>query len=82
MQSCDCKPLHVPYKAIQLDDYSEYTQHILWMSLTIHIFLSAIELVKELMDYEVGEQLLSGLVSLLRPAKEDIIAKPDLLDGI
>ena len=42
---------------------------------------SAIELVKELMDYEVGEQLLSGLVSLLRPAKEDIIAKPDLLDG-
>lgn len=34
------------------------------------------------MDYEVGETLLSGLVSLLRPAKEDIIQKPDLLEGI
>ena len=33
------------------------------------------------MDYEVGESLLSGLVGLLRPAKEDIIQKPDLLDG-
>ena len=34
------------------------------------------------MDYEVGESLLSGLVGLLRPAKEDIIQKPDLLDGM
>ena len=34
------------------------------------------------MDYEVGESLLSGLVALLRPAKEDIIQKPDLLEGI
>lgn len=33
------------------------------------------------MDYEVGEQLLNGLVGLLRPAKEDIIQKPDLLEG-
>lgn len=33
------------------------------------------------MEYEVGPTLLSGLVSLLRPAKEDVIQKPDLLDG-
>ena len=43
--------------------------------------LSAIELVKELMEYEVAPVLLGGLVSLLRPAKEDVIQKPDLLDG-
>jgi len=42
---------------------------------------AAIELIKELMGYEVGGTLLSGLVGLLRPAKEDIIHKPDLLDG-
>lgn len=33
------------------------------------------------MDYEVASTLLGGLVALLRPAKEDVIQKPDLLDG-
>lgn len=46
-------------------------------------FLSpAIELIKELMEYEVSDSLLKGLVSLLRPAKEDLIKKPEILDGI
>ena len=48
----------------------------------IYIYITAIELIKELMDYELGAVLLSGLVSSLRPAKEDIIQKPDLLDGM
>lgn len=49
-------------------------------TLHLEVQFEAIELVKELMDYEVGEALLSGLVGLLRPAKEDIIQKPDLLE--
>lgn len=49
-------------------------------TLHLEVQFEAIELIKELMDYEVGEQLLSGLVALLRPAKEDIIQKPDLLE--
>jgi len=47
-----------------------------------YFFLSpAIELIKELMEYEVSDSLLKGLVSLLRPAKEDLIRKPEILDG-
>lgn len=34
------------------------------------------------MDYEVSDALLKGLVALLRPAKEDLIRKPEILDGI
>lgn len=49
-------------------------------TLHLEVQFEAIELVKELMDYEVGPTLLSGLVALLRPAKEDVIQKPDLLD--
>lgn len=33
------------------------------------------------MEYEVSDSLLKGLVSLLRPAKEDLIRKPEILDG-
>ncbi|XP_060562979.1 armadillo-like helical domain containing protein 1 [Ruditapes philippinarum] len=49
-------------------------------TLHLEVQFEAIELIKELMDYDVGAVLLSGLVSSLRPAKEDIIQKPDLLD--
>lgn len=49
-------------------------------TLHLEVQFEAIELIKELMDYNVGETLLKGLVELLRPAKEDIIQKPDLLD--
>ncbi|KAL4237129.1 hypothetical protein ACF0H5_005510 [Mactra antiquata] len=49
-------------------------------TLHLEVQFEAIELIKELMDYEVGQTLLSGLVGLLRPAKEDIIQKPDLLE--
>ena len=42
---------------------------------------TAIELVKDLMDYEVQDPLLKGLVKLLRPAKEDLLNRPDILDG-
>ena len=33
------------------------------------------------MEYEVSDSLLKGLVSLLRPAKENLIRKPEILDG-
>ncbi|XP_045159982.1 armadillo-like helical domain containing protein 1 [Mercenaria mercenaria] len=49
-------------------------------TLHLEVQFEAIELIKELMDYEVGQILLSGLVGALRPAKEDIIQKPDLLE--
>lgn len=49
-------------------------------TLHLEVQFEAIELIKELMDYDVGGSLLSGLVGLLRPAKEDIIQKPDLLE--
>ena len=50
--------------------------------LTKEFVCAAIELIKELMSYEVADSLLSGLVSLLRPALDDI-NKPqqDLLEG-
>ncbi|KAK2138662.1 hypothetical protein LSH36_2660g00000 [Paralvinella palmiformis] len=32
------------------------------------------------MDYEVQDPLLKGLVKLLRPAKEDLLNRPDILD--
>jgi hypothetical protein len=41
----------------------------------------AIELIKELMAYEVADSLLAGLVALLRPAADDIKPKQDILDG-
>lgn len=50
--------------------------------LFFHYLLTAIELIKELMDYEVSDSLLKGLVLLLRPAKEDLIRKPEILDGL
>ena len=59
----------------------EYLHSFLSPYLELCMNVSAIELVKELMDYEVGQQLLSGLVGLLRPAKEDLIQKIDLLEG-
>ena len=33
------------------------------------------------MEYEVKEALLWGLVKLLRPAKEDVLLRPEILDG-
>ena len=34
---------------------------------------AAIELIKDLMEYEVKDMLLRGLVKLLRPSKEDLL---------
>ena len=33
------------------------------------------------MEYEVRDKLLRGVVKLLRPAKEDLLNRPDILDG-
>jgi hypothetical protein len=33
------------------------------------------------MSYEVQAELLKSLVSLLRPAKEDMLKKPEILEG-
>ena len=57
----------------------------LWKSynthLTRNICFAAIELIKLLMNYEVQDTLLRGLVRLLRPSKEDI-RRPDIMDGM
>ncbi|KAK2138580.1 hypothetical protein LSH36_2776g00005, partial [Paralvinella palmiformis] len=49
-------------------------------TLHLEVQYEAIELVKDLMDYEVQDPLLKGLVKLLRPAKEDLLNRPDILD--
>ena len=36
---------------------------------------------KELMNYEVRDVLLKGLVALLRPSKEELLGRPEILDG-
>lgn len=46
------------------------------------IYVLAIELIKELMEYEVSETILQKLVSLLRPSKEEIVKRPEILEGI
>lgn len=49
----------------------------------IHVlYVLAIELIKELMEYEVSETILQKLVSLLRPSKEEIVKRPEILEGI
>lgn len=45
------------------------------------IYFAAIELIKELMNYEVMNSLLSGLVALLRPSAEDTKPQQEILDG-
>ncbi|XP_076441453.1 armadillo-like helical domain containing protein 1 [Babylonia areolata] len=49
-------------------------------TLHLEVQFEAIELIKELMNYEVAESLLSGLVALLRPAVDDIKPKQDAMD--
>lgn len=49
----------------------------------VHVlYVLAIELIKELMEYEVSETILQKLVSLLRPSKEEIVKRPEILEGI
>ncbi|KAK3592153.1 hypothetical protein CHS0354_019445 [Potamilus streckersoni] len=49
-------------------------------TLHLEVQFEAIELIKELMEYDVKDSLLSGLVALLRPAKEDTIVKHEVLE--
>lgn len=46
------------------------------------VYVLAIELIKELMEYEVSETILQKLVSLLRPSKEETVKRPEILEGI
>ncbi|KAK3794480.1 hypothetical protein RRG08_003633 [Elysia crispata] len=50
-------------------------------TLHLEVQFEAIELIKDLMDYEVADSLLSGLVALLRPALEDVLARNDQKDS-
>lgn len=40
------------------------------------------ELIKLLMDYEVRDQLLAGIVKLLKLSKEDLMNGPEILKGL
>ena len=42
---------------------------------------AAIELIRDLMSYDVRPRILRGLVKLLRPSKDDIDSRPEILDG-
>lgn len=49
-------------------------------TLHLEVQFEAIELIKELMEYEVSETILQKLVSLLRPSKEEIVKRPEILE--
>lgn len=49
-------------------------------TLHLEVQYEAIELIKLLMGYEIRDILLDGLVKLLRPAKEDLLLRPQVLD--
>lgn len=56
------------------------------LSFRVHVLItvqyhSAIELIKELMEYEVSDTILQKLVSLLRPSKEETVKRPEILEG-
>ena len=55
---------------------------MLLRSLHLEVQYEASELIKDLMRYDVQLAILKGLVSLLKPSKEDIQAdKPEILSG-
>ena len=55
---------------------------MLLRSLHLEVQYEASELIKDLMNYDVQLETLKGLVSLLKPSKEDIQAdKPEILNG-
>ncbi|XP_077981110.1 armadillo-like helical domain containing protein 1 [Glandiceps talaboti] len=49
-------------------------------TLHLEVQYEAIELIKDLMKYEVQDQLLQGLVHNLVPAKEDMMRRPEILN--
>lgn len=49
-------------------------------TLHLEVQYEAIELIKDLMSTDLREPLLEGLVKILRPAKEDVLKRPDILD--
>lgn len=51
---------------------------------TLHpeVRYEGIELIQLLMDYDVQNLLLKGLVKLLRPSKEDLLKRPDIFNDI
>ena len=58
------------------------TSNINYRFVLYNCYFLAIELIKLLMEYEIQDSILRGLVRLLRPAKEDIIRRrPDIMDG-
>nr|XP_022316328.1 uncharacterized protein C1orf228 homolog isoform X1 [Crassostrea virginica] len=49
-------------------------------TLHLEVQFEAIELIKELMEYEVADTILQKLVSLLRPSKEETVKRPEILE--
>ena len=50
-------------------------------TLHLEVQYEALELISLLMDYEVRDQLIAGIVRLLRPCKEDLVKRPEILQG-
>ena len=51
------------------------------LKLLFYFMLSAIELIRDLMSFDVRPKIMHGLVKLLRPSKDDIDSRPEILDG-
>ncbi|KAK6178881.1 hypothetical protein SNE40_011367 [Patella caerulea] len=49
-------------------------------TLHLEVQFEAIELIKELMIYDVSTSLLKGLVTQLKPVKDDSVPKPEILE--
>ncbi|XP_022316328.2 armadillo-like helical domain containing protein 1 [Crassostrea virginica] len=49
-------------------------------TLHLEVQFEAIELIKELMEYEVADTILQKLVCLLRPSKEETVKRPEILE--
>lgn len=62
-----------------LEIFKGYTTPI--KSPHVKLFITAIELIKDLMEYSVQGELLKCLVSALVPSKEDLLHRPEILDG-
>ena len=60
-----------------------FVEPLLNLLKTLHLEVQyeALELITLLMDYEVQDQLIAGVVRLLRPSKEDVVKRPEILQG-
>ncbi|KAH9499932.1 Armadillo-like helical domain containing protein 1 [Bulinus truncatus] len=84
-QQMACNSLRVVQKIVGSSNPS-IVDPLLNLLKTLHLEVQfeAIELIKDLMEYEVADSILSGLVGLLKPSMKDAITRynPDEVDAL